>query len=149
MRRPGHPRSDRRRRLAGWLVPLYVLVFTSTSLHLAVADHHAGPHGAGHACGQADHTHHHPAGAASLAAEAPGNHCCHHLHDALPGKTLQRTLDALKHAAWRRTPEAPTAVAMVPPCPPRRVPAPDVPAEVRSGVTTVAAGRAPPVGLPA
>lgn len=132
-----------------WLIPLYVLVFTSASLHLAVADHHAGPHGAGQACGQADHAHHHPAGAASLAAEAPGNHCCHHLHDALPGKTLQPTLDALKHAAWRRAPEAPAVAAVVPPRPPRQAPVPDVLTEVRSGVTTVAAGRAPPACLPA
>jgi len=144
MRRYGHPCSDRRRRLAGWLVPVYVLVFASTSLHLAVVDHHAGPHGADHACEQADHVHHHPAGAAALAAAAPDNHCCHHLHDALPGKTLQPTLDALKHAAWRRAPEAPTAVALVPPRPPRRAPTPVVLTEVRSGVTTVAAGRAPP-----
>lgn len=144
MPRHGHPRSERRRRrLAGWLVPLYVLVFISTSLHLAVVDHHPGPHGADHACGQDDHAHHH-ASAASLAAEAPGDHCCHHLHDALPGKTLQPTLDALKHAAWRRAPEAQITVALVPPRPPRRTQPPVVAAEVRSGVTTVAAGRAPP-----
>lgn len=132
-----------------WLIPLYVLVFTSASLHLVVAEHHPGPHGVDHACEQTDHTHHHPAGSASLAAADPGNHCCHHLHDALPGKTLQPTLDALKHAAWRRAPEAPAVVAELPSHPPRRAPAPDVLHEVRSGVTTVAAGRAPPACLPA
>lgn len=149
MRRQAPPRSDHCRRRAGWLVLVYLLVFASSSLHLAVADHHPGPHGASHACEQTNHAHHHSVGAAALAAGAPGNHCCHQLHDALPGKRLQPTLDALNHAAGRRAPEALAIVAVVSLCPARHVTTPAVLAEVRSGVTTVASGRAPPASAPA
>ncbi len=146
MRRHHRGRAGRPR--VGWLVLLYVLGLGSSALHMAVAEHHAHPlHGDNQGCAGATADHAATVSGSSFLGTEADDHCCHQLHDALPGKSQAPALDALKNAASRRAPALLAAVAPPPPARPDPAAQDHAPLAACAGVTTVAAGRAPPTHL--
>jgi len=133
--------------MVGWLAVLYLVGMLGSFLHLATADHHNHlDHHADHACG---HAHDSATVVSALAAQIDADaddHCCHQLHDVVPTKLPRQVQKILTRVLAQLRPQPVPAVMADTPERPRWFDD-DTPPPIRSGVTTVAAGRAPPASL--
>jgi hypothetical protein len=97
-------RRQQRRTIAAlaalWLAVWYGVGVGLAGMHLAATEHHVEPLHDGHACSHED---------AAAAPTAPAfddaaadDHCCHLLHEALPGTTTGPVLDLRSQGAAKR-----------------------------------------------
>ena len=143
-------RRHERRTIAGlaalWLAVWYGVGVGLAGVHVAATEHHVEPWHDDHACSR-EHAATPPAMGPHVDAAAPEDHCCHLLHDALPGTTTGSVIDQLSSGAakrvgdvvaGRRSTDAPRLTRAVDHPPAGRPPGGDLAA---------AAGRAPPFFL--
>jgi len=128
---------------------LYVIGLSGALLHVATVEHHNHLPGQDHPdCSTEAPATHGQASALSIAAAAACTSCCLTHHDALPNQFHPTSTESLKSNSWSRTAVTTVATTSSPAPRPGRRPDRALPPPVRTGATTVAAGRAPPASLP-